>query len=287
MAESTIGSLPAVQIMQNADLLALEQNGEAKKLSGEQLSSFIDRQIISVTVVERAATATYTASYNRNTGALTLGIPRGVGIASISDPVVSGLNKTYTITFDKPASASVATKKTFVVKDGNAITGIQAVVDAHTHGTFDHYQVLFSEGDPFDFYVYNGEDGYGTPGTNKPLVDGTAAVGTANKYAREDHVHPKDTSRQAKMLKFENLTVTNWGDVQNPPFADFPKRGTISCPGVKAAMFPIVSFDAADAISGILAPNAQCGSNVVYVYAADIPSSTVAVKSVVVLPVEG
>lgn len=199
MADSAIGSLPAVQLMQAADLFVLEQNGEAKKLSGELLSSFIDRQITSVTVVERAATAAYTASYNSNTGALTLGIPRGVGIASISNPVVSGLNKTYTITFDKPASASVATKKTFTVKDGNAITGIRAVTDAHTHGTLDHYQVLFSEGDPFDFYVYNGEDGYGAPGNATPLVDGTAAVGSANRYSREDHVHPTDTSRQRKL----------------------------------------------------------------------------------------
>ena len=199
MADSAIGSLPAVQLMQAADLFVLEQNGEAKKLSGELLSSFIDRQITSVTVVERAATAAYTASYNSNTGALTLGIPRGVGIASISNPVVSGLNKTYTITFDKPASASVATKKTFTVKDGNAITGISAVSAPHTHGALDHYQVLFSEGSPFDFYVYNGEDGDGSPGTALPLMDGISAVGVEKKYARQDHVHPTDSTRQRKL----------------------------------------------------------------------------------------
>jgi hypothetical protein len=28
-------------------------------------------------------------------------------------------------------------------------------------------------------------------------MDGTAAVGTSTKYAREDHVHPTDTSRAA------------------------------------------------------------------------------------------
>ena len=33
------------------------------------------------------------------------------------------------------------------------------------------------------------------PATAAPLMDGTAAVGTATKYAREDHVHPSDTSR--------------------------------------------------------------------------------------------
>ena len=33
------------------------------------------------------------------------------------------------------------------------------------------------------------------PATAAPLMDGTAAVGVATKYAREDHVHPTDTSR--------------------------------------------------------------------------------------------
>ena len=33
-----------------------------------------------------------------------------------------------------------------------------------------------------------------SPATDTPLMDGTAAVGTSLKYAREDHVHPTDTS---------------------------------------------------------------------------------------------
>lgn len=34
-----------------------------------------------------------------------------------------------------------------------------------------------------------------TAATETPLMDGTAAVGTSVKYAREDHRHPTDTSR--------------------------------------------------------------------------------------------
>ena len=33
------------------------------------------------------------------------------------------------------------------------------------------------------------------PASESPIMDGTAAVGTSAKYAREDHVHPSDTSR--------------------------------------------------------------------------------------------
>lgn len=38
--------------------------------------------------------------------------------------------------------------------------------------------------------AYQGNDGLGSPGTSAPLMDGTAAVGTATAYSREDHVHP-------------------------------------------------------------------------------------------------
>jgi len=37
----------------------------------------------------------------------------------------------------------------------------------------------------------------GVPSTTPPLMDGTAAAGTATAYARGDHVHPSDTSRLA------------------------------------------------------------------------------------------
>lgn len=284
MADSTIGSLPAIEIMQNADLFVLEQNGTAKKLSGKQLSSYIDRQIVSVTVVERAATETYTATYNRDTGELIIGIPRGVGISTISNPVVAGLNKTYTIIFDKPASASVATTKDFTVKDGNGIVSIEAIDDAHVHGGLDHYRINFNEGNPFDFYVYNGTDGYGSPGSAIPLMDGTAAVGTANMYSRQDHVHPTDTSRQAAKLSFTSKSVTSWETDPDGLFADYPIRGTLTCSGVEESMYPIVAFGIDDATSGDFAPFSKCGSGVVYIYASETPSRTVTVTSIVVFP---
>lgn len=43
-----------------------------------------------------------------------------------------------------------------------------------------------------------------SPATTAPKMDGTAEVGTSAKYAREDHVHPKDTSKADK-----SSTVTN------------------------------------------------------------------------------
>ena len=47
--------------------------------------------------------------------------------------------------------------------------------------------------DGHDIYTINGEK---CAATANPLMDGTAAVGVSVKYAREDHVHPSDTSRE-------------------------------------------------------------------------------------------
>lgn len=47
------------------------------------------------------------------------------------------------------------------------------------------------------------------PATATPLVDGTAAVGSSAKYAREDHVHPTDTTRQATLVSGTNIKTVN------------------------------------------------------------------------------
>lgn len=46
-----------------------------------------------------------------------------------------------------------------------------------------------------------------SPATANPLMDGTAAVGTSAKYAREDHVHPTDTSRQEVLQEGEGIRI--------------------------------------------------------------------------------
>lgn len=51
------------------------------------------------------------------------------------------------------------------------------------------------------------QSGGADPATVAPLMDGTAAVGSSTKYAREDHVHPTDTSRATK-ADFTSFTIT-------------------------------------------------------------------------------
>ena len=47
-----------------------------------------------------------------------------------------------------------------------------------------------------------------TASSATPLMDGTAAVGSSAKYAREDHVHPSDTSRVPTTRKINGLDLT-------------------------------------------------------------------------------
>ena len=47
-----------------------------------------------------------------------------------------------------------------------------------------------------------------TAASATPLMDGTAAVGSSAKYAREDHVHPSDTSRVPTTRKINNKPLS-------------------------------------------------------------------------------
>lgn len=47
--------------------------------------------------------------------------------------------------------------------------------------------------------------------TTAPVVDGTAAVGSSSKYAKEDHVHPTDTSRAAATTVATQASISNTG----------------------------------------------------------------------------
>ena len=50
--------------------------------------------------------------------------------------------------------------------------------------------------------------------TANPLMNGTAAVGVSTKYAREDHVHPSDTSRE--MVSNKTTVVLGTSDSKYP-----------------------------------------------------------------------
>ena len=77
MADKTIGDLAEALQINNNDLFVLEQGGTAKKLKGTTLLDFVTLSVVSVTVTTLPAGSSATASYNKATGVLALGIPKG------------------------------------------------------------------------------------------------------------------------------------------------------------------------------------------------------------------
>lgn len=87
---------------------------------------------------------------------------------------------------------------------GSASTNV-SVTQVQTSGTKIATITVDSVGT--DLYAPSG--GSVDPATATPQMDGTASVGSSTKYAREDHVHPTDTSRQATLVSGTNIKTVN------------------------------------------------------------------------------
>ena len=99
---------------------------------------------------------------------------------------------------------------------GNSITTISKKSGTGAGGTVDEYNVNLSNGTVAGtFNVYNGADGQGSPGSAPPQMDGTASAGSANAYSREDHVHPKDTSKADTTAVFDKVIEVTLEDVSS------------------------------------------------------------------------
>ena len=77
------------------------------------------------------------------------------------------------------------------------------------------------------------------PATSMPQMDGTATAGTSAKYAREDHVHPHDSSKQ-DTLTFDDVPTTG----SNKPVKSGGVKQAID---EKANIADVYSKSAADA----------------------------------------
>ena len=77
MADKAITDLTQATQITGEDLFVLEQSGEAKKLKGATLLDFVTLSVVSVTVTTLPAGSSATATYDKSTGTLALGIPQG------------------------------------------------------------------------------------------------------------------------------------------------------------------------------------------------------------------
>lgn len=114
MADKAINDLTQALQITNEDLFVLEQGGTAKKLKGATLLDFVTLSVVSVTVTTLPAGSSATATYDKSTGTLALGIPQGnkgdTGATGATGPanvltigsVTSGKVASATITGETP-----------------------------------------------------------------------------------------------------------------------------------------------------------------------------------------
>lgn len=114
IVDKAISDLTQALQIANEDLFVLEQNGEAKKLKGATLLDFVTLSVVSVTVTTLPAGSSATATYDKSTGTLALGIPQGskgdTGATGATGPanvltigsVTSGKVASATITGEAP-----------------------------------------------------------------------------------------------------------------------------------------------------------------------------------------
>lgn len=114
IVDKAISDLTQATQITNEDLFVLQQGGTAKKLKGATLLDFVTLSVVSVTVTTLPAGSLATATYDKSTGTLALGIPQGskgdTGATGATGPanvltigsVTSGKVASATITGEAP-----------------------------------------------------------------------------------------------------------------------------------------------------------------------------------------
>lgn len=121
MADKAISELISAEQITPTDMFVLEQNGTAKKLTGQVLLNW-----------------------------LTAAADGHGGIQDITGPDVSGLEKTYTIIL------ADQTQRTFTVTDGNGVADFKKI---KSEGLVDTYRMTYDDGTYYDMMVANGAKG--------------------------------------------------------------------------------------------------------------------------------
>ena len=187
MADKTIGDLTQAESIGGEDLFVLQQNGEAKKLKGEQLMDYVTLSVISVTVETLPAGSQATATYNEATGTLSLGIPQGeqgnVGPANTLTigSVTSGAEASATITGDAPNQVL-----NLVLKQGdkgNPGDDAPTITNIAIRQSDYHMIVTLSDGTSYDAGYCRGASGAGTGDMIASDYDSAGEVKTAGGIA--------------------------------------------------------------------------------------------------------
>lgn len=242
MADKTIGELARATQIQSQDLFVLEQSGTAKSMTGQTFVNWLtdyadghggvqDFELVSTS--GRNKTYQFTMADETTfqfvvadgatgaTGAQTYVHIKWAAQEPTADNQLSNNPDAWIGIYSGTSSTAPTTRTSYAWYEykgdkgdtGDSIDSIEEEEEGGP-GQYNVYKVILDSGVVAGtFHVKNGTDGQGAPGVNNPIMDGVAAVGTSTSFAREDHVHPSDTSRAAESTHKEQTytSVTQLG----------------------------------------------------------------------------
>ena len=88
-------------------------------------------------------------------------------------------------------------------------------------------------------------------------------------------------SVELKKLQFDNTAVPTSAFVSDATYEDYPYRAAVALSNVISSMIPDVMLGMAEAISGIFAPIAECYNGGIYLYANDVPESSITIPTII------
>lgn len=180
-----------------------------------------------------ATDTTYTISISGNDLTLT---PSSGTAQTITLPIPT---KTSDLTNDSNFVSDanyVHTDNNFTTAEKNKLSGIEAGAEVNVQS--DWNQTNSSADD----YIKNKPTipTPPSPTTTTPIMDGTADVGSETNYARGDHVHPSDTSKQDTLVSGTNIKTINGNSVLGS--GDLAVGGSVTSTDVPTAD-TIAEFD--------------------------------------------
>ena len=89
------------------------------------------------------------------------------------------------------------------------------------------------------------------------------------------------TAVELKKLAFANTVAAVSAWAEDSTYEDYPYRAAVALSGVTAAMIPEVVFGLAAMSENSFAPVAECYNGGVYIYAADVPESTITIPTII------
>ena len=157
----------------NGDKLVVTDSSDSSKVARASIA--FDGSTTTQALTKAGTWATFN-NYSHPAGSA----PSKIGVPTANaTPGFGGTFKVNQITTDATSHVSAVTERTITIPNATATTSADGLMSAADKTKLDGIAA----------------------GTESPLMDGKASVGNSLKYAREDHVHPSDTSKEDKANK--------------------------------------------------------------------------------------